>query len=119
LFVGYIFVLLLPTRWYAAKWSLGVQNLIMNGGGPAHVPDVVIREIKSRERRGLVELPRPRGLQRGDQVRILSGPFSGRLALYAGQAPHERVAVLLQLLGGQQRTELPAGDIEPLEEVAP
>ena len=28
---------------------------------------------------------------------------------------HERVAVLLQFLGGQHRTELPASAIEPLE----
>jgi hypothetical protein len=40
------------------------------------------------------------------------------LALYEGQTAHERVAVLLQLLGGIQRTELPAEAIEPLE-VAP
>jgi hypothetical protein len=31
--------------------------------------------------------------------------------LYAGQAPRERVAVLLMWLGGQRRTELPAADV--------
>src|SRR5262249_33626311 len=38
-------------------------------------------------------------------------PFTGHLALYAGMAPHERVAVLLALLGGQTRVTLPKGDI--------
>jgi transcription antitermination factor NusG len=63
----------------------------------------------------LIELPRPRGLHVGDPVRVLRGPFVGKLGLYAGQAPHERVAVLLALLGGQQRVTLPKGDIEAIE----
>jgi hypothetical protein len=45
------------------------------------------------------------------------GPFREHLALYAGQAAHERVAVLLQLLGGQQRAELPADAVVPIEVV--
>jgi transcription antitermination factor NusG len=45
----------------------------------------------------------------GDQVRILQGPFAGRLGLYAGQRAHERVLVLLALLGGQQRVEAREG----------
>ena len=57
---------------------------------------------------------KPPGLRRGDRVRITSGPFSDHLALYQGQASHDRVAVLLQLLGGQQRAELAANAIEPV-----
>ena len=91
----------------------------MAGDGPARVPDSVISEIRSRERNGLVELAKPPRFRRGDQVRIVQGPFREHLALYAGQTAHERVAVLLQLLGGQWRTELPADAIEPVGEVAP
>ena len=69
---------------------------------------------RSRERDGLIELPKAPALQPGDRVRITSGPFSGHLALYQGMTPRERVAVLLQLLGGQQRTELAASAIEPV-----
>jgi hypothetical protein len=60
---------------------------------------------------------KPRRLRCGDQVRIVHGPFREHLALYAGQAAHERVAVLLQLLGGQQRAELPADAVVPIEVV--
>ena len=72
------------------------------------------QEIRARERDGLIELPKPPGLRRGDRVRITSGPFADHLALYQGQASHDRVAVLLQLLGGRQRTELPASAVEPV-----
>jgi transcriptional antiterminator RfaH len=111
LFPGYIFILIV-LQWHAARWAPGVAHVIMDGVTPARVPDGVIDEIRSRERDGLIELPKPPGLTRGDRVRIVRGPFSDHLALYQGQTSHDRVAVLLQLLGGRQRTELPASAIE-------
>jgi hypothetical protein len=39
-------------------------------------------------------------------------PLIGHLALYAGQRPHERVLVLLALLGGQQQVELAKDSVE-------
>jgi transcriptional antiterminator RfaH len=111
LFPGYCF-LTIEAQWHAARWSVGILGLIMDGIRPAKVADSVIEEIRSRERGGLVELPRRDGLKAGDQVRILAGPFEGHLGLYAGMRPHERVLVLLALLGGQQRVELPKDSIE-------
>jgi transcriptional antiterminator RfaH len=109
LFPGYAFVLI-ELRWHAARWAPGVTRIVLDGAAPARVPDGVIAEIRSRERGGLVELP-PR-LKRGNPVRILRGPFREQLALYQEQAAHERVAVLLALLGGQRRLTLQAGDVE-------
>src|SRR5262249_48975008 len=111
LFPGYAFVAI-ELQWHTARWTVGVLGLIMGGISPARVPDSVIAELKGRERNGLIELPKPRGLRAGDTVRVLRGPFAGHFALYAGMAPHERVAVLLALLGGQQRVILPKGDVE-------
>jgi transcription antitermination factor NusG len=88
-----------------------VVRLVKDGEQPARVPDEIIAEIKARERNGLVLLPSQ--LRRGDPVRILRGPLREQLALYDGQAPHERVAVLLSLLGAQQRVRLPGRDVEP------
>lgn len=51
-------------------------------------------------------------LKPGDRVRILEGPLQGKLGLYAGQRPHERVLVLLALLGAEQRVKLARGAIE-------
>jgi hypothetical protein len=42
-----------------------------------------------------------------------AAPSTAIFAIYAGQAPHERVAVLLALLGGHQRVTLPKDYIEP------
>ena len=111
LFPGYAFVAI-ELQWHTARWCPCVIGLIMDGPAPAHVPDSVIAEIKGRERDGLVELPKPPGLRAGDRVRILAGPFCGHLGLYAGMKPRQRVEVLLQLLGGQTRVELPKSDVE-------
>jgi hypothetical protein len=56
LFPAYAFVMIV-SGWWNARWSPGVVRLIMNGLLPAHVPDAVISEIRSRERGGVVELP--------------------------------------------------------------
>jgi transcriptional antiterminator RfaH len=110
LFPSYAFVVI-ELQWSGARWAPGVVRLVMDGGTPAKVPDPVIAEIKARERGGLVVLPR-RSPRPGDAMQILQGPFRGHLALYAGQAPRERIAVLLALLGGQYRVELPSSDVE-------
>jgi transcriptional antiterminator RfaH len=113
LFPGYCFVLI-QLQWHTARWAAGMLGLIMDGIGPAKVPDTVIAEIRQREVNGLIELPRPRSLRSGDRVRILRGPFSGHLAIFADMKPRQRVEVLLRLLGGQQRVTMAKEDVETL-----
>jgi transcriptional antiterminator RfaH len=113
LFPGYAF-LLIQLQWHAARWCPGVIRLVMDGLCPARVPDIVIEEIRSRERNGAIELPR-RQLRAGDPVRILAGPFRGHLAVYAGMSGLERVTVLLQILGSATRVKLARSDIEALD----
>jgi transcriptional antiterminator RfaH len=109
LFPGYAFVLI-TLQWHAAHWCPGVVRLMMDGMQPAKVADDVIREIQARERNGAIEFPR-RVPKRGDRVRILAGPFRGHLAIYSGMATHERIAVLLDMLGRQQRVTLSELDV--------
>ena len=59
----------------------------MDGLQPAHVPDDVITEIRGRERNGLVELPKVRGLAPGTRVRVISGPLSEQIGLLAALRP--------------------------------
>jgi transcription antitermination factor NusG len=86
---------------------------VMDGLCPARVPDIVIEEIRSRERNGAIELPR-RQLKAGDRVRILAGPFRGHLAVYAGMSGRARVEVLLGILGTATRVTLSTRDVEAL-----
>ena len=112
LFPGYAF-LLVRLQWHAARWCPGVIRLVMDGFRPAKVPDAVIDEIRMREHNGVIEIPR-RQLKAGDRVKILSGPFNGQLAIYAGMSGFERVEVLLQILGGMVRITLASEQVEAL-----
>jgi transcription antitermination factor NusG len=78
---------------------------------PARVPDRVIAEIRSRERAGLIELPKLR-LELGMRVKVLQGPLCDQIGLLSAVRPHERVLVLLQLLGGERPVELARNAIE-------
>jgi transcriptional antiterminator RfaH len=109
LFWGYCFFVVENGVWYTARWSIGVLGVIMDGTKPARVPDAVITEIKGRERGGAVVLPEREQFKPGELVRVIIGPFAGRLGLYSGMRPRERIEVLLQMLGSLQRVEL-AGD---------
>jgi transcriptional antiterminator RfaH len=110
LFPGYAFVRI-ALQWHAACWCPGVVRLVMDGLRPAKVPETVIEDIRDRERGGIIELPW-RGPKRGDRVRVLTGPFRGHRAIYAGMSGRERVAILLDILGGQQRVTLTERDVE-------
>src|SRR5436190_1571730 len=79
LFPGYCFVLIV-SQWWAARWSPGVIRIVLDGAVPAKVPDLVIDEIRRREVRGVVELPKARGMRAGDRVKVLAGPFRGHIA---------------------------------------
>jgi transcriptional antiterminator RfaH len=114
LFPGYVFVRVF-TIWSPVRWTPGVTRLLMTTEDrPARVPDAVIAEIRSREVRGFVKLPKPPGaLEVGQRVRITNGMFTGKLAIYQGQSNAERERVLLELLGGQLVPMiLPVGSVE-------
>jgi len=113
LFPGYCF-LTVEAQWYAARWSLGVIGLIMDGIKPARVADHIIDELRKRERNGLIELPKRPALQPGRSGADPARPVCWTPRLYAGMRAHERVLVLLALLGGHQRVELAQGDLEAL-----
>jgi transcriptional antiterminator RfaH len=111
LFPGYLFVWI-ELQWHTARWAPGVVRLVMNGVGPAAVPDGVIADLRGRETGGLIDLPKPPKFRTGDRLRVIHGPFAGHVGLYAGMKPRERVEVLLAILGGSQRVTLGVDAVE-------
>jgi transcription antitermination factor NusG len=111
LFQGYVFIAI-GDHWWAARWCRGVLRLLgVDGSTPARLHDSVISEIRKQEKNGFVVLkPRLEKLRKGQQVRIVGGQFSGRIAFYEGQSSHDRERVLLDLLGRQVLVELGQND---------
>jgi transcriptional antiterminator RfaH len=111
LFPSYLFVEI-TQHWVSVRWTIGVSKLLMVDDKPAVVPMAVMQAIRRREGDdGLVKLPKPRGLVRGDRVRIVRGGFEGRLGIYQGHSGAERSRILLDLLGREVPTVLPTADM--------
>jgi transcription elongation factor/antiterminator RfaH len=110
LFPSYIFVEV-ELQFHQIYRTPGIVQLIGNGAGPGHVPERVITQLRARERNGIVELEE-RQLKPGVQIRILTGPFANHLGIFSDQTGHERVAVLLAILGAQHRVSMPKNNIE-------
>jgi transcriptional antiterminator RfaH len=113
LFPGYCFILIV-SQWWAARWSPGVIRIVLDGAVPARVPDQVIDEIRRREVRGVVELPKAPGLEVGDRVRVTRGPLVGLTGLYQGMNGRQRVEILLSILGSACRVTLARSDVAAL-----
>lgn len=114
LFPGYVFVHVVD-RWYDIRWTVGVLRLLLVDGAPAQLGDGVMDAIRKQEGRdGLVKLPKPRGLQRGDEVLLLRGSFEGKIGVYEGLCSSQRSKILLHLLGRPVAVTLPTRDMKQL-----
>lgn len=109
LFPRYLFVAidLSFQRWRSIHSTIGVSRLVCNGDEPAPLAEGVVDGLRRRENEhGYVRLEaRPR-FAIGEQVRIVDGIFASCLGLFDGISDHERVAVLLDMLGRKVRVVL-------------
>ena len=68
--------------------------------------------MRQREVDGAIELPKHPEFKAGDSVRVIVGPFAGRLGIFSNMKPRQRVEVLLQVLGAAQKVTLPKDAVE-------
>lgn len=99
-FPRYLFVELAigRDRWRSVNGTFGVSHLLMDGDWPRPVPDnVVERLMEVADTNGVISIGP--GLQQGQQVRIVTGPFAGSVGELAALDDRGRVRVLLKLMG--------------------
>jgi transcriptional antiterminator RfaH len=111
LFPRYMFVAIdmAAQRWRSIQSTSGVSRLVTNGDAPAAVGESVVRALRTREdARGFVTLDAAPALEQGDKVRVLAGAFTDNAGLFEGMTDHDRVSILLEMLGRQVRVELDA-----------
>lgn len=115
-FPRYLFVWLDVTRqrWRAVNSTVGVSRIVGRGHTPTPVMAGVVDALRRRENAdGLLEIAAPATrLRRGDRVRIVDGAFEACEGLFEALTDHERVAILLDLLGRKVRVVLDAGAVE-------
>lgn len=111
LFPRYMFVAIdiATQRWRSVQSTVGVSRLVVNGDEPAVVPDGVIPALKAREdTKGFVKMDAGPAFLPGDKVRVLAGAFMDNAGLFNGIADHDRVSILLEMLGRKVRVLLDA-----------
>lgn len=104
LFPGYMFVELdtAQNAWRKVNSTLGVARIVSLGGTPTPVPSAIINEFISRcDDDGIL---RPTlGLEVGQDVQVLRGPFANFVAKVEEISPDQRVWILIDLLGQSSR----------------
>ncbi len=94
-------------RWRAINGTVGVISLVQFGDGPKPIDAAIIDAIRAREGDdGTVSLA-PKGLQKGDLVRICDGSFADHTALLEEVSDNKRVILLLDLMGRAVRISAP------------
>jgi len=115
LFPRYLFVGLdrLTQRWRPIRSTAGVLGLVSGGEEPVPVAPEIIDALRRREGEGVFDVLSPaQQLRAGDRVRVTQGPFEDFVGRLMGVADHERVYILLDLLGRAVRAEVAATAVE-------
>lgn len=111
LFPRYMFVAIdmATQRWRSVQSTVGVSRLVTNGDSPAAVPEGVVCALRAREdEKGFVKMDARPAFTPGDRVRVLAGVFMENAGLFNGMADHDRVHILLDMLGRKVRVQLDA-----------
>jgi transcriptional antiterminator RfaH len=111
LFPRYMFVTIdmATQRWRSIQSTFGVSRLVTNGDDPATVPEGVVHALRAREdEKGFIRLDSKPSFTVGDKVRVLAGAFMDSAGLFSGLADHDRVSILLDMLGRKVRVLLDA-----------
>ena len=95
--------------------TVGVTDIVRFGAEYATVLDEVVQELMNRAEpeTGLCRL-RERLFERGANVRVSEGAFSGLEGVFECYEGEERVLILLEVLGPQTRVRIPIDQVVPV-----
>ncbi|MDZ7804360.1 transcription/translation regulatory transformer protein RfaH [Thiohalophilus sp.] len=94
--------------------TLGVLNMVRFGNQPATIPQQVIDTIHRQEQVLLGEPGDQPTWQPGDKVQVVEGAFAGLNGIFEKTCGTERVIVLLDMLGRQNRVTVETHDVVPV-----
>lgn len=117
LFPGYVFV---KTDLYAEHYlsilkTPGAVKLIGNKSGPIPVAESIVESLQIMVQSGESILTGTEFFK-GEQVRVIRGPFSGVTGIFSNYRGNGRVIVFIDLLGQSASVEVDEEDIERILE---
>ena len=92
----------------------GVAGLVRFGGLPCPVPAEVVENLQSLQESEEGVICTATLFQPGDRVSISEGPLAGLEGIFLASSGKERVSLLLDFLGKQQRIDISPHQIAPV-----
>jgi transcriptional antiterminator RfaH len=113
LFPRYLFIKLDDQlqNWAPIRSTKGVLQLVKFGAQAAKVDENLINQLKQQEQVALHEAS-DRPYKKGDKLRVESGAFYGLDAIFESYDSDQRIIVLMNILGQQQKLALAAEQLE-------
>jgi transcriptional antiterminator RfaH len=105
LFPGYIFIQLDKDtqNWSPIRSTKGVLYFVRFGLSYAKIPDNIIEFIKTNQLNTAEKLKNINRFKSGDKVQITDGVFKNCIAIFKSYKSDERVILLMNILGQQQK----------------
>ena len=116
LFPGYMFVAFDKsiTDWGKINNTYGVLSLVTFNSTLKSVPDSIINDLMNRNNNSIKSQP-TKELKKGDQVKVLSGPFTNFIATVETYETNQRIWMLMNLLGRKTKIQTQTDIIQPLD----
>ena len=101
-FPGYVFVRFDPRReqWRSINGTRGVRGLVMHGETPCQAPPGLVEAMQAMTDDDGFFVPN-HAFERGDRVRLMSGPFRELVAEVEDATDERRITVLLEMMNGR------------------
>jgi transcriptional antiterminator RfaH len=105
LFPGYIFIQLDDSseNWSPIRSTKGVLNFVRFGLSYAKISNKIIAFIKENECNTSIKIKKLKEFKKGDSVQITEGVFKNCIAIFESFKSEERVILLMNLMGQQQK----------------
>lgn len=112
LFPGYIFISFDPSQspWRAINGTFGIRRLLGSVLQPQAVPTSFMTQLKARCSDDILDNHVDQ-FHTGRQVRIISGPFADRLAVIERLENHDRIGLLLEVMGMTARISVASNEL--------
>ena len=113
LFPGYMFVSFnrINPKWHKINNTYGVNRLVTFNSALKSIPTEFIENLKKRcDSSGKLLLIEK--LNKGDQVKVLSGPFTNFIATVEEYETDQRIWILMDLMGRKTKIQTPSDTLQ-------
>jgi len=114
LFPGYMFITFdrAEPKWHKINNTYGVSRLITFNSILKSIPTTFVSDLKKRYDLSGKLLPLKK-LKKGDQVKILKGPFANFIATIETYETDQRIWILMDLMGRKSKIQTQSDTIQP------